>query len=78
MATLKCPKFGFRWPAKILRAVDFPMPLVPIKPRTWPGVGTGNLQFHIKAMHLRKPKPELINHFPKEYVRSKEYFTYIT
>jgi hypothetical protein len=41
--TLKRPRFGFSFPAKTFRAVDFPMPLVPTKPRTCPGLGTGNL-----------------------------------
>lgn len=41
--TLKRPRFGFSFPAKTLRAVDFPMPLVPTRPRTCPGLGTGNL-----------------------------------
>lgn len=43
-STLKRPKFGFSFPAKTLRAVDFPMPFVPTNPRTCPGLGTGNLQ----------------------------------
>lgn len=41
--TLKRPRLGFNFPAKTLRAVDFPIPLVPTKPRTCPGLGTGNL-----------------------------------
>lgn len=42
--TLNRPKFGFNLPAKTLRAVDFPIPFVPTKPRTCPGLGTGSLQ----------------------------------
>lgn len=30
-------------PAKIFKAVDFPIPLVPTKPKTHPGLGTGSL-----------------------------------
>lgn len=41
--TLNRPKLGFNFPANTLSAVDFPMPFVPTKPRTWPGLGTGNL-----------------------------------
>lgn len=37
------PKLGFCLPAKILRAVDFPIPLVPTKPNTSPGLGIGSL-----------------------------------
>ena len=36
------PRFGFCLPAKILRAVDFPIPFVPTSPNTCPGLGTGN------------------------------------
>lgn len=37
------PRFGFCLPAKIFKAVDFPIPLVPTNPRTSPGRGIGNL-----------------------------------
>ena len=42
--TLNRPKLGFSLPAKILSAVDFPIPLVPTRPKTWPGLVTGSLQ----------------------------------
>jgi hypothetical protein len=45
--TVKRPKFGFNFPAKTLRAVDFPIPFVPTKPSTCPGLGTGNLQLKL-------------------------------
>ena len=35
------PKLGFNFPLKIFRAVLFPIPLEPTKPRTWPGRGVG-------------------------------------
>ena len=38
------PKFGLSFPAKIFRAVDFPIPLVPTSPKTCPGLGTGSLE----------------------------------
>lgn len=41
--TLKRPRLGFNFPARTLRAVDFPMPFVPTSPKTCPGLGTGNL-----------------------------------
>ena len=37
------PKFGFTLPDNIWSAVDFPIPLVPTKPSTWPGLGIGSL-----------------------------------
>lgn len=37
------PRFGFCFPAKIFKAVDFPIPLVPTNPSTSPGRGIGNL-----------------------------------
>lgn len=37
------PRFGFSFPAKIFKAVDFPIPLVPTKPSTCPGRGVGSL-----------------------------------
>jgi hypothetical protein len=46
LITLKRPKLGFSFPARTLRAVDLPMPFVPTKPRTCPGLGTGSLQMH--------------------------------
>lgn len=39
--TLYLPKFGFNFPARIFNAVDFPIPLVPTRPRTSPGRGMG-------------------------------------
>ena len=41
--TSKLPRLGLSLPARILRAVDLPMPLVPTRPSTWPGRGTGSL-----------------------------------
>lgn len=41
--TIYLPKFGFCFPAKIFKAVDLPIPFVPTKPRTSPGLGIGNL-----------------------------------
>lgn len=41
--TVKRPKFGFCFPAKIFKAVDFPIPFVPTRPRTSPGRGIGSL-----------------------------------
>lgn len=37
------PKFGISFPARILRAVDLPIPFVPTKPRTYPALGVGSL-----------------------------------
>ena len=37
------PKFGINLFARIFRAVDFPIPLVPTKPSTCPHRGYGNL-----------------------------------
>lgn len=37
------PRFGFCFPAKIFKAVDFPIPFVPTNPKTSPGRGIGNL-----------------------------------
>lgn len=49
--TSNLPRFGLSFPAKILRAVDFPIPFVPTNPRTWPGLGTGSL-CNLKALDL--------------------------
>jgi len=45
---VKRPKFGLSFPAKIFRAVDFPIPLVPTNPSTCPGLGTGSLEVKTK------------------------------
>lgn len=37
------PRFGFCLPANIFKAVDFPIPLVPTRPNTSPGLGIGSL-----------------------------------
>jgi hypothetical protein len=37
------PRFGFMLPERTLRAVDFPIPLVPTRPKTSPALGTGSL-----------------------------------
>lgn len=37
------PKLGFNLPAKIFNAVLFPIPFVPTRPNTWPGLGIGSL-----------------------------------
>lgn len=42
--TLKRPRFGFCFPARIFKAVDLPIPLVPTKPNTSPARGVGNLE----------------------------------
>ena len=41
--TVNLPRLGLSLPASTLSAVDLPMPLVPTRPRTWPGRGMGNL-----------------------------------
>ena len=43
--TSNFPRLGFNFPAKILRAVDLPIPLVPTRPKTCPGLGVGSLMF---------------------------------
>lgn len=48
--TLKRPRLGFNFPAKTLRAVDFPMPFVPTKPSTCPGLGVGSLLIKVKMI----------------------------
>lgn len=40
------PRLGFCFPAKIFRAVDLPIPLVPTSPSTSPGRGMGSLRTH--------------------------------
>jgi hypothetical protein len=42
--TVNLPRLGFNFPANTFRAVDLPIPLIPTKPNTWPGLGTGNLE----------------------------------
>lgn len=42
--TLKRPRLGFCFPAKIFSAVDLPIPFVPTRPRTSPGRGIGRLK----------------------------------
>jgi len=51
LLTVNLPKLGFIFPARILSAVDFPIPFVPTKPKTCPGLGTGSLQ---KIMKVRE------------------------
>lgn len=46
------PRFGFCFPAKIFKAVDFPIPFVPTKPSTSPGRGIGNLHKVIKMQSI--------------------------
>jgi len=36
------PKFGFNFPLKIFKAVLFPIPFEPTRPKTCPGRGVGN------------------------------------
>lgn len=50
---MNLPRFGFSFPDKILRAVDFPIPFVPTNPRTCPGLGTGSLQDEIYFRALK-------------------------
>ena len=39
--SLKLPKLGLSLFPNISKAVDFPIPLIPTNPKTWPGLGTG-------------------------------------
>jgi hypothetical protein len=39
----KRPRLGLSLPLRIFRAVLFPIPFVPTRPRTWPGRGMGSL-----------------------------------
>ena len=48
--TSNLPRLGFCLPAKIFSAVDLPIPFVPTKPRTSPGLGIGNLQQREKVI----------------------------
>ncbi len=41
--TSNLPRFGLSLPASTLSAVDLPIPLVPTRPSTCPGRGTGSL-----------------------------------
>lgn len=41
--TSNLPRLGLSLPASTLSAVDLPMPFVPTRPSTCPGLGTGNL-----------------------------------
>lgn len=41
------PRLGFCFPARIFRAVDLPIPLVPTSPSTPPGRGIGSLHTHV-------------------------------
>lgn len=49
--TPNLPKFGFSFPAKILRAVVLPIPLVPTSPSTSPGRGVGK-RWSLKELAL--------------------------
>ncbi len=40
---LRLPKFGYRLPESNLKTVDFPIPLAPTSPRTFPSIGVGSL-----------------------------------
>lgn len=51
--TLYLPRFGMSLLANILIAVDLPIPFVPTKPRTCPGLGTGSLQVEIYVRVLK-------------------------
>ena len=50
------PKFGLSFPAKIFRAVDFPIPLVPTNPKTCPGLGTGSLEAKTEILFVLKTR----------------------
>jgi len=57
--TVNRPKFGFNFPAKTLRAVDFPIPFVPTNPSTCPGLGTGNLPPQHSSSETPNPQPQI-------------------
>ena len=48
--TSNFPRFGFCFPARIFKAVDFPIPFVPTNPKTSPGLGVGNLELRCTIM----------------------------
>lgn len=52
--TSNLPRFGFCFPAKIFRAVDLPIPLVPTSPKTSPGLGVGSLEKNNIAIVLKR------------------------
>jgi len=56
LLTVNLPKLGFIFPARILSAVDFPIPFVPTKPKTCPGLGTGSLQKIMKGQGRRSER----------------------
>lgn len=64
------PRFGFCLPAKIFKAVDFPIPLVPTNPRTSPGRGIGNLNA-TENRHRAKSKTWYIHSY-KSFHLSKQ------
>ena len=48
--TSNFPRFGFCFPARTFKAVDFPIPFVPTNPKTSPGLGVGNLELRCTIM----------------------------